>query len=87
MISLLLTPFLSLWLPINNTIVESVRYTLLISGIRPTGVPYLLFSTVIMFNQGAPYFYILYDMVIPRLSHKVKKDQVTEIELVIERKK
>jgi len=135
----ILTPFLSLWLPINNTIVESVRYMdsqqviwfvnivvgysllfliygtkkfgskkpkiilyvffigcveaffmefpLLISGIRPTGVFYLLFSTVIMFNQGAPYLYILYDMVIPRLSRKVKKDQLKEIEIVIERKK
>jgi len=121
----MLTPFLSLWLPINNTIVESVRYMdsqlviwfvniavgysllfliygtnkfgrkkpkiilyvffigcleaffmefpLLVSGIRPTGVLYLLFSTVIMFNQGAPYLYILYDMVIPWLSPKLKK--------------
>ena len=134
-----LTPFISLWLPINNTLVESVRYMdtqqviwfvnivvgysilfliygtnkfgskkpkiilyvffigcleaffmefpLLISGIRPTGVLYLLFSTVIMFNQGAPYLYILYDKVIPRLSHKVKKDPLKEIDLVIERKK
>ena len=40
-----------------------------------------------MFNQGAPYLYILYDVVIPRLSRKVKKDQLKEIELVILRKK
>ena len=131
----MLTPFLSLWLPINNTTVESVRYMdtqlviwfvnivlgysllyliygtnkfgskkpkiilyvfflgclgaffmefpLLISGIRPTGVLYLLFSTVIMFNQGAPYLYVLYDKVIPWLTRKVKKDQLKEIELVI----
>ncbi len=129
----MLTPFISLWLPINNTLVESVRYMdtqlviwfvnivvgysilfliygtnkfgrkkpkiilyvfligcleaffmefpLLISGIRPTGVFYLLFSTVIMFNQGAPYLYILYDVVIPTLSRKVKKDKLKEIEL------
>jgi len=135
----LITPFLSYWLSIDNTIVDTVRYMdsqlvvwfvnivvgysllfliygtnkfghkkpkiilyvffigcveaffmefpLLISGIRPTGVFYLLFSTVIMFNQGAPYLYILYDVVIPKLSHKVKKDQFKELELVIERKK
>ncbi len=133
----MLTPFFSLWLPINNTIVESVRYMdtqlviwfvnivlgysllyliygtnkfgskkpkiilyvfflgclgaffmefpLLISGIRPTGVLYLLFSTVIMFNQGAPYLYVLYDKVIPWLSRKVKRDQLKEIELVFEK--
>jgi len=135
----LITPFLSFWLQIDNTIVDTVRYMdsqlviwfvnivvgysllfliygtnkfgskkpkiilyvffigcieaffmefpLLISGIRPTGVLYLLFSTVIMFNQGAPYLYILYDMVIPRLSRKVKKDQLKEIEIGIKRKK
>jgi len=64
-----------------------MEFPLLISGIRPTGVLYLLFSTVIMFNQGAPYLYILYDMVIPRLSRKVKKDQLKEIEIGIKRKK
>jgi len=60
-----------------------MEFPLLISGIRPTGVLYLLFSTVIMFNQGAPYLYVLYDKVIPWLTRKVKKDQLKEIELVI----
>ncbi len=135
----LLTPFLSFWLPIDDTIVDTVRYMdtqitiwitnvvigysilfliygtnkfncknpkiilyvmiigclesffmefpLLISGIRPTGILFLFFEVFILFNQGAPYLYILFDKVIPMLSHKNKIDQLKEIELVIERKK
>ncbi|GAI63654.1 unnamed protein product, partial [marine sediment metagenome] len=135
----LLTPFLSFWLPIDNTIVDTVRYMdtqitiwianvvigyfilfliygtnifnsknpkiilyvmiigclesffmefpLLISGIRPTGILFLFFEVFILFNQGAPYLYILYDKVIPWLSRNIKKDQIKEIELAIPRKK
>jgi len=64
-----------------------MEFPLLISGIRPTGVLFLFFEVLILFNQGAPYLYILYDKVIPWLSHKVKKDQLKKTELVIERKK
>lgn len=114
-----LTPFLSFWLPINNTIVETVRhmdtqmivwivnviigYTLLsliygtnkfgkknlkyiayvfiigclgsffmefplfITGIRPTGIEFLIFEIIILFNQGAPYLFIAYDIVLPKV--------------------
>lgn len=132
-----LTPFLSLILPLNNTIVETVRhmdsqilvwqvnvgigylllfliygtnwfkskdlrvigyvfvlgcigsffmeFPLLISGIRPTGIIFLLYEVVILFNQGAPYLYILYDKIFPWISYKIKnRIPDKEIEMAIE---
>jgi hypothetical protein len=124
-ISWLLIPFLSFWIPLNDTIVDSVRYMdsqiviwllnfivgyfvlyliygtnkfgskntkivlyvflvgcsgaffmefpLLISGIRPTGILFLIYDTILMFNQGAPYLYIAYDKVLPSIFAKIKK--------------
>jgi len=119
-----LTPIISIVLPINNTIVETVRhmdtqmivwiinvivgysilsliygtnifgrknpkyiwytfiigalgslfmeFPLFITGIRPTGIEFLLFEIVILFNQGAPYLFIAYDIVIPKVISVVK---------------
>ena len=137
--SWLLIPFLSFGIPLNDTLVESVRYMdtqmvvwmvnflvgylilyliygtnkfgsknpklvlyvfivgcigaffmefpLLISGIRPTGILYLSFSTILMFNQGAPYLYIAYDKVLPCIIAKIKKKAPKEIEITIQIKK
>jgi hypothetical protein len=135
--SWLLTPFLSFWLPINDTIVDTVRhmdtqlvvwivnvtvgysiltliygtnkfgkknpkyiiyvftlgclgsffmeFPLFITSIRPTGVPFLIFEIFILFNQGAPYLFILYDIVLPKaiplLKEKILKQ--TEMPIVI----
>jgi len=134
--SWLLIPFLSFGIPLNDTLVESVRYMdtqmvvwmvnflvgylilyliygtnkfgsknpkivlyvfivgcigaffmefpLLISGIRPTGILYLSYSTILMFNQGAPYLYIAYDKVLPWIISKIKKKVPKEIEITIQ---
>jgi len=134
--SWLLIPFLSFVIPLNDTLVESVRYMdtqmvvwmvnflvgylilyliygtnkfgsknpkivlyvfivgcigaffmefpLLISGIRPTGILYLSYSTILMFNQGAPYLYIAYDKVLPWIISKIKKKVPKEIEITIQ---
>ncbi len=120
----LLTPFLSIWLPINNTLVETVRhmdtqmivwfinatlgyiilciiygtnkfgkknlkyigytfiigclgsffmeFPLFITGIRPTGIDFLIFEIFILFNQGAPYLFIAYDIVLPKVTKFIK---------------
>lgn len=138
--SWLLTPFISFWLPINDTIVETVRhmdsqfilwivngtlgyiilyiiygtnrfksknpkiifyvliigftesffmeFPLFITGIRPTGVLFLIYEIFILFNQGAPYLFILYDKVLPWLFRKLKKIDLKrkkKIELIIKR--
>jgi len=134
--SWLLIPFLSFWIPLNDTKVDSVRYMdtqmvvwlvnflvgylilyliygtnkfgsknpkiilfvfiigcigaffmefpLLISGIRPTGILFLIYNTILMFNQGAPYLYIAYDKVLPWLIMKIKKETPIEIETAIQ---
>ena len=134
--SWILIPFLSFGIPLNDTLVESVRYMdtqmvawvinflvgyfilfliygtnkfksknpkiillvfivgctngffmefpLLISGIRPTGVLYLLYGVIFMFNQGAPYLYIAYDKVLPWLVVKTKKKTLREVETTIQ---
>jgi hypothetical protein len=121
----MLTPIFSFLLPIDDTIVETVRYMntqalvwlinasvgylllviiygtnlfkskdikvigfvfilgclgsffmefpLFITGIRPTGILFLLYEIIILFNQGAPYLYIIYDKILPFLSEKILK--------------
>jgi hypothetical protein len=120
--SWMLIPFISILLPINDTLVHSVRhmdtqiiawlvnvvvgyvilaifygtnivkkknpkmilyvfvvgcvesfymeFPLFISGIRPTNVPFLIYEIFCMFNQGAPYLYILWDVFLPKLKEK-----------------
>jgi hypothetical protein len=133
-----LTPFLSFWLPINNTLVETVRhmdtqmivwivnviigYTILcliygtnkfgkknlkyiayvfiigclgsffmefplfITGIRPTGIDFLIFEIFILFNQGAPYLFIAYDIVLPKVITTLKGRLTKKTELSVEMK-
>ena len=137
--SWIIVPFLSFWIPLDDTRVETVRhmssqfilwivnaiigyslliiiygtrkfkhknqiiifyvfiigclesffmeFPLFIFGIRPTGIGFLLYEIIILFNQGAPYLYILYDLVLPRLNrgyrkrlYKIKK---AEVEIII----
>jgi len=113
--SWMLTPLLSILLPINDTMVNTVRhmdtqmiawiinvivgyailsviygtniinrknpkiigfvflvgcvqsfymeFPLFLYGIRPTGVAFLVYEVFFLFNQGAPYLYILYDII------------------------
>ena len=62
-----------------------MEFPLLISGIRPTGILYLIYDTILMFNQGVPYLYIAYDKVLPWLRVKIKKDTYNELEITIQR--
>ena len=133
--SWLIIPFLSFAIPLNDTLVRSVRYMdtqmvvwiinffvgfiilyyiygtnkfgsknpkivlyvflvgctgaffmefpLLISGIRPTGVLFLIYDTLLMFNQGAPYLYIAYDKVMPWLKGKLRKKARNELQITV----
>jgi glucosamine 6-phosphate synthetase-like amidotransferase/phosphosugar isomerase protein len=38
-----------------------MEFSLLISGIRPGSLPILLENSLIEFNMGIPFFYLLYD--------------------------
>jgi len=50
-----------------------MEFPLFITGIRPTGILFLLYELIILFNQGAPYLYILYDKIFPLLNKKILK--------------
>lgn len=58
-----------------------MEFPLLIFGIRPTGVFFLLYEVLFMLNQGAPYLYVLYDKILPWLFMKIRKNSHKEIEL------
>ncbi|MFX1357021.1 MAG: hypothetical protein ACFFA8_07015 [Promethearchaeota archaeon] len=61
-----------------------MEFPLFITGIRPTGITFLLYEIIILFNQGAPYLYILYDKILPLLNEKIlKRKQNTQEELEI----
>jgi len=60
-----------------------MEFPLLIFGIRPTGVLYLLYNVLFMFNQGAPYLYVVHDKILPWLSVKIKKSSYEEIKISI----
>ena len=60
-----------------------MEFPLLVYGIRPTGVLFLLYDVLLMLNQGAPYLYILYDIIFPRLFAKLRKSSHREIELTV----
>ncbi|MEJ2249433.1 MAG: hypothetical protein P8Y70_12655 [Candidatus Lokiarchaeota archaeon] len=49
-----------------------MEFPLWITGIRPSSFYFLLFELVILFNQGAPYLYILWDIVWPWTNKKLK---------------
>ena len=50
-----------------------MEFPLFISGIRPTGVVFLIYEIFFLFNQGAPYLFILHDKIIPLIDSKVRK--------------
>ena len=56
---------------------------LLIFGIRPTGILFLLYNVLFMFNQGAPYLYVIYDKILPWLFVNIKKSSHEEIKITI----
>ena len=59
-----------------------MEFPLFISGIRPTGIPFLIYEIFFLFNQGAPYLYILQIEVLPFLTRKKNKKKCSEIELL-----
>lgn len=61
-----------------------MEFPLLISGIRPAGFTFLLYETLILFNQGAPYLYLLLDKILPFISKKLRTGKLyykTELEI------
>lgn len=44
-----------------------MEFPLWISGIRPTGLDLLIYETIILANQGAPYLYVIWDKILPLL--------------------
>ena len=57
-----------------------MEFPLLIFGIRPTGVFFLLYEVLFMLNQGAPYLYILYDKILPWFFVKLRKNSHKQID-------
>ena len=47
-----------------------MEFPLFISGIRPINPFFLVYEVFFLFNQGAPYLYILYDIIFPYLIKK-----------------
>jgi hypothetical protein len=43
-----------------------MEFPLFITGIRPISLTVLIYETIILTNQGAPYLYIIYDKIIPK---------------------
>ena len=60
-----------------------MEFPLLIFGIRPTGILFLLYNVIFMFNQGAPYLYVIHNKILPWLFVKIKKSSLEEIKITI----
>ena len=50
-----------------------MEFPLFLAGIRPTGLLFVAFETIFLFNQGAPYLYLMYDKIFPWLSEKLSR--------------
>ncbi len=65
-----------------------MEFPLFIWGIRPSNLLFLLFETVILFHQGAPYLYIAYAEVLPGIKKiimgKINKKEEKELLIDIE---
>ena len=48
----------------------AMEFPLLISGIRPTGVTFLVYETLVLTNQGVPYLYIIKTKILPLLGRR-----------------
>jgi hypothetical protein len=47
-----------------------MEFPLAVTGIRPSGVKPFVYETLILFNQGVPYLFIVYDKILPRMIHR-----------------
>jgi len=52
-----------------------MEFPLFIWGIRPTGIYFLIYEVFFLFNQGAPYLFIMYDKLFPFLNEKILKNE------------
>jgi len=50
-----------------------MEFPLFISRIRPTGPLFLLFEIIFLVNQGAPYLYIAYDLILPEVGRQIRR--------------
>lgn len=53
-----------------------MEFPLFVSGIRPINIWFLIYEIFFLFNQGAPYLYILYDKIFPLLLKKIKTSKI-----------
>lgn len=67
-----------------------MEFPLFIWGIRPTDPVFLIIEIILLVNQGAPYLYIAYDIVLPYaakgVKHLLDKDQNINAEKALELK-
>jgi hypothetical protein len=49
----------------------AMEFPLFVSGIRPTGVTFLIYETLILTNLGVPYLYIIETKILPLLSRRL----------------
>lgn len=69
-----------------------MEFPLFIYRIRPTGPIFLIYEIIFLVNQGAPYLFITYDLVLPNLSKgikrlKIKQSKINKRNLEIEQKR
>ena len=55
----------------------AMEFALFISGIRPTDVTFLVYETLILFNLGVPYLFIIDDKILPLLSRRLAARNAT----------
>ena len=48
-----------------------MEFPLVVTGIRPAGVDLIVYETLVLFNQGIPYLYLIYDKLIPALRARI----------------
>jgi hypothetical protein len=47
-----------------------MEFPLAVTRIRPSGVKPFVYETLILFNQGVPYLFVIYDKILPRMIHR-----------------
>jgi hypothetical protein len=50
-----------------------MEFSLLVTGIRPSGLKVLIYDTLILTNQGVPYVYVIWDKILPALRVRMAK--------------
>ncbi len=56
-----------------------MEFPLFIWGIRPTGIYFLIYEIFFLFNQGAPYLFIIFDKILPFLNEKLFNNNNKEL--------